>query len=449
MSGSWRVKAALLGVVVLIIVLALPALAAALPPEYPAAWSVSPDGLRQLGALTTDAGLCRGPSGYVFEVASQSSAGGVQALTSKVATGSGAVADSWTYPAKPDTQTFLPKAIARDAAGNLVVAMTSAGGWTIAKFSPSGSLLWDEDYAAGADRAPYAIAFDRKNAVVVVGQCSVAAGTGVDAAVVKWTSRGAFQWAKTLSGTSAVSDFLWGVGTDGNNNVYASGMAGGTRSTAVLRSFTPAGRKRWSVSVGQSTRDVRFVALVVKGTSVYAAGDCHGADGGFVAAKYTLRGKRVWGLKTRIFEQEGAEATGLAVDSTNAVVVAGEASELAPAGVDVPALWKLTPAGRTAWHREVTGTGWSNGTFAALALDGGDKIYAAGMSGAHQQASGTLVMRYSAKGAAQAMWTPDGGPAAVGEFLHLLVVGNQQVLVSGNMEQGQRQAVVYRAKTSR
>ncbi len=448
MSGSRRAVATLVGVAVFIIVLALPALAGALPPEYPAAWSVSPDGLRQLGALTTDAGLCRGPSGYVFEVASQSNGGTVAALVSKVSIATGAVAKSWTYPASPGAS-VLPQAIARDGAGNVVVAMTSATGWTIAKFSASGTLLWDEDYAAGADRAPYAIAFDRKNAVVVIGQCSVAAGTGVDAAVVKWTASGAFQWAKTLSGSGAVNDYFWGVGADANNNVYVSGMAGGTPSVAVLRSFTPAGKQRWSVAAGQSTRSTRFVALVVKGTGVYAAGDCHGADGGFIAAKYTLTGKRLWGLKTRIFAQEGGEARGLAVDSTNAVVVAGEASEVAPAGVDVPALWKLTPAGKTAWHREVIGSGWSNGTFDALALDAADRIYAAGLSGAHQPASGTLLMRYSARGAAQAMWTPDGGPSAFGEFLHLLVIGNQQVLVSGIMEQGQRQAVVYRAKTVR
>ena len=448
MSRSWRVAATLVGVVVLIIALGLPALAGALPPEYPAGWSVSPDGLRQLGALTTDAGLCRGPSGYVFELASQSNGGTVSALVSKVSVASGTVAKTWIYPSSPGA-TVLPRAIARDGAGNMVVAMKSAGGWTIAKFSSSGTLLWDEDYAAGADRAPYAIAFDRKNAVIVVGQCSVGPDTGVDGAVVKWTAGGAFQWAKTLSGAGAVYDTTSGVGTDANNNVYVSGTAGGTRASAVLRSYTPAGRQRWSVTAGQATRNTRFVALVVKGAGVYAAGDCHGADGGFIAAKYTLRGKRVWGLKTRIFQEEGAAATGLAVDSTNAVVVGGEASEIAPGGMDVPALWKLTPAGKTAWHRELTGTGWSNGGFAALAVDAADRIYAAGMSGAHQPASGTLVMRYSAKGAAQAMWTPDGGPSAVGEFLHLLVIGNRQVLVSGIMEQGQRQAVVYRAKTTR
>lgn len=448
MSRSWRVAATLVGVAILIVVLALPALAGALPPEYPAGWSVSPDGLRQLGALTTDAGLCRGPSGYVFEVASQSGAGTVVALISKVSVASGTVAKTWTYPASPGAD-MLPRAIARDGAGNVVVAMKSAGGWTIAKFSPSGSLLWDEDYAAGADRAPYAIAFDRKNAVLVIGQCSVGPDTGVDGAVVKWTAGGAFQWVKTLSGAGAVYDAMSGVGTDADNNVYVSGTAGGTRASAVLRSYTPAGKQRWSITAGQATRDTRFVALVVKGASVYAAGDCHGANGGFIAAKYTLRGKRVWGLKTRIYQEEGASATGLAVDSTNAVVVGGEASEIAPAGVDVPALWKLTPAGRTAWHRELTGTGWSDGGFAALAVDAADRIYAAGRSGARQPASGTLVMRYSAKGAAQAMWTPDGGPASVGEFLRLLVIGNQQVLVSGIMEQGQRQAVVYRAKTTR
>ena len=37
----------------------------------------------------------------------------------------------------------------------------------------------------------------------------------------------------------------------------------------------------------------------------------------------------------------------------------------------------------------------------------------------------------------------------MGEFLHVLVVSSTQVLASGIFEQGQRTAVVYRAKTTR
>lgn len=452
---SRHIVAALSCVAVCTAALLLPALAAALPPEYPAAWAISPGGMRTLGALTTDAGFCKGPSGYVFEVASQSSAGGVQALISKVATGSGAVADSWTYPATPDTQTFLPKAIARDAAGNVVVAMEdrTAGGWMVAKFSAAGTLLWDEPYPAGADRQPWAVCVDRSGAVIVAGQCSVGTDTGIDGAVVKWPSSGGdFKWAKTLSGAGAVNDSFLAVGTDAGKNVYVCGSLGGTLSKAVLQSYSPAGAKRWFAPAPRMARNTQYTALVVKGSSVYAAGDCRGTDGGYIAAKYTVAGKRLWGgVRSLIFpasKAEGAHAGGLAVDSTNAVVVAGEAGEVAPKGVDVPSLWKLTPLGKTAWHRELTGTGWSNGGFTSVALDSKDRIYAAGMSGAPQPEVGMLIMRYSASGTAQAKWTPGAAPG-MGEFLHVLVVSSTQVLASGIFEQGQRTAVVYRAKTTR
>ncbi len=448
MGGSLRVTTALL-VVVGVVILFLPAVAGALPPEYPAAWGISPGGMRLLDPLTTDAGLCKGPSGYVFEVASRSSGGGVQAVVSKVAVGSGAVADSWSYPAVPGSETYLPKAIARDPSGNVVVAMEdrTGGGWMVAKFTAAGKLLWDEAYAAGADRAPWGVACDRTGAVVVVGHCSVAAGSGYDGAVVKWSTGGAFRWAKTLRGAGAVNDGFLGVGTDAYNNVYVCGALGGTRAAAVLRSYTAKGGKRWFATAPQATRSTSFTALVVKGSNVYAAGACSGATrGGLLAAKYTLAGKRLWGgLKTLLYPGD-AQATTMAVDRANAVVVAGEA-ELASG--DVPALWKVSPLGKSAWHREVTATGWSNGGFAAVALDSKGRVYAAGMSGAGQPESGTLMMRYSASGAPQAKWTPDGQAPSVGEFLHVLVLSDTQVVASGILEQGTRSAVVFRAKTTR
>lgn len=452
MARSRRRFALLLCIVVVGLSFCLSGVAFALPPEFPAAWGFTPGGLLQLTEMTSDVGLCKGPSGYVFELASDASAGGVRALVSKVAVADGTVADSWVYP-EAGPNLFLPEAVARDAAGNVVVAMhdQGAGGWMIAKFSSGGTLLWDRPYAAGAGCAPYSVCCDRTGAVIVTGQCSVAAGTALDGAVVKWTSGGTFKWVRTLSGAGAVNDLLLSAGTDANNNVYVCGVLGSASlAKAVLRSYTPAGRLRWKVTGGQATRSTQFNALVVKGTSVYVAGTCRGSEnGGFIAAKYTLGGKRLWGgVKTRLFP-EGAGATSMAVDRTNAVVVVGEVSELAPAGMDVPAVWKLTPLGKTAWHRELTGTGWSNGSFAAVAVDSKGRIYAAGFSGAPDPQSGPLLMRYSTGGTAQAMWTPDGESWASGELLHLVVVSDTKVLASGILEQGLRRAVVYRAAMAR
>jgi hypothetical protein len=453
MARSWRPRAMLACIAAIgLTLLCLPGVAAALPAEYPSGWGFVPGGLLQLPASTSDVGFCKGPSGYVFELASDASAGGVRALVSKVAVADGTVADSWVYP-EAGTNAFLPKAVARDAAGNIVVAMQdqSAGGWMVAKFTAAGALLWDRPYAAGTGCVPYSVCCDRAGAVIVTGQRSVTPGTALDGAVVKWTSGGTYKWARPLSGVGAVNDLLLAAGTDANNNVYVCGVLGSASlAKAVLRSYTPAGRLRWKMTAGQATRSTQFNALVVKGTSVYVAGTCRGAEnGGFIAAKYTLGGKRLWGGgKTRLFP-EGAGATSMAVDRTNAVVVVGEASELAPAGVDVPAVWKLSPLGKTAWHRELTGTGWSDGSFAAVGLDSKNRIYAAGFSGAPKPESGGLLMRYSAGGTAQAMWTPDGESWASGEMLHVLVLSDTGVLASGILEQGGRRAVVFRAATVR
>jgi len=455
MDRSWRAAVTTLcGATLLVLLLLLPVAAGALPPQYPAGWSISPGGVLLLGDYTSDAGLCKGPSGFVFEAASgRSTAGGYEARVSKVSVATGAVAGHWAYPAVPDTRAFIPKAIARDAKGNIVVAMQdqAASGWMVAKFSPAGVLLWDRPYAVGADRSPAVICFDSTGAVIVAGQAGVSAESGQDGLVVKWTAAGVFKWAQVVKGSGAVIDYLWSASTDANGNVYACGMLGSAPlAKAVVRSYSPAGKQRWSVTVAQATRSARFTSLVVKGASLYVTGDCHGSvDGGLLAAKYTLGGKRLWGGVKMLRYPHGAAANDLAVDRTNAMVIVGEAEEIGATSVDTPIIWKVSPLGRSAWHREVAVPRSSNGGFRAVALDSKDRIYAAGGANVPQPFNGMLAMRYSAAGAAQAMWAPHAAASGYGELLSVVVASDSQVVVSGIFEAGVRNAILYRAKTTR
>ena len=207
----------LCGAALLVLVLLSPAAAAALPPEYPSGWGISPGGVLLLGDSVSDVGLCKGPSGFVFEVASgPSTAGGNEVRVTKVRIATGEVADRWIYPAVQDTKFYDPKAFARDAKGNVVVAMEDQfqSGWLVAKFNPAGALLWDRRFATGVGRVPAAICFDRTGAVIVAGQGGATAATGKDGRVIKWSAGGAFKWAVDVAGRGAATDWLWSVATD-------------------------------------------------------------------------------------------------------------------------------------------------------------------------------------------------------------------------------------------
>ena len=177
-------------------------------------------------------------------------------------------------------------------------------------------------------------------------------------------------------------------------------------------------------------------------------GDCHGSvDGGLLAAKYTLGGKRLWGGVKMLRYPHGAVAYDLAVDRTNAMVVVGEAEEIGATSVDTPIVWKVDPRGKSAWHREVAVPGSTNGGFRAVALDGKNRVYAAGAAYAPLPINGMLAMRYSAAGAAQAMWAPHAAASGFGELLSVVVASKSQVVVSGRFGPGGK-AVLYRAKTT-
>ncbi|MFO0875887.1 MAG: SdrD B-like domain-containing protein [Gemmataceae bacterium] len=149
------------------------------------------------------------------------------------------------------------RALARDAAGNLVVggsfegnlnyqvgispaSLPSAGGsdGLLARFSPTGSLEWLQGLGGTASDQVTAVAVDFDSNVLVAGtfEGSAILGTPLpfvvvssgqtDVFVAKTTSSGFLSWAVSLGNTAA--DEVRGLATDGNNGVYLTGAFGGT-----------------------------------------------------------------------------------------------------------------------------------------------------------------------------------------------------------------------------
>jgi hypothetical protein len=435
-------------VAALTILVAVPAVAGAVPLQYPNGWTFSLSGLRQMPFSVDTRAFCRGPAGSVYEVALSRVTEYYAGIT-RFRVSDGAELKAWTYPATPGPG-VIPMAAASDAAGNLFVAVETQQmprHWVVLKFDRTGKRLWRRSYDSG--ETPYGMVVDHHGAVIVAGT-STGAG-GYDAAVVKWSSSGGLKWKRMIS-TSGL-DLVTAVAVDANDNVYAAGNSeNGGSGKAILRSWTPSGHQRWMATATNPLGGMpAWRHISVKGTSVFVAGQSTGipATSAFMAMKYTTAGKRAWSSIRRLPNDHGAWVEGLAVDRAGAAVIAGYAYDAGAAGQDAGVVWKLTAKGATSWSRSFTNDAWPHdGEFDAVGVDSKNRIYAAGGQWVTGGTGNLLIVRYSPTGTEQAMWRSDGQQSGFCAFSHLLVLSDSQVVAAGKVAGNGQNAAVYRAKTT-
>ena len=121
------------------VLVAVPAVAGAVPPQYPNGWTFAPSGLRQIPASVDTRAFCKGPEGTVYEVALGKTTASYASIA-RIRVSDGKSVKSWTYPATRGGS-VVPRAAASDAAGNLYVAVETQTGkknWVVLKFDRSG-----------------------------------------------------------------------------------------------------------------------------------------------------------------------------------------------------------------------------------------------------------------------------------------------------------------------
>jgi hypothetical protein len=432
------------------VLVAVPAVAGAAPPQYPNGWATPMSGLRQMPFSVDTRGFCKGPAGSVYEVALSHTTEYYAGIT-RFRVSDGAELKAWTYPATPGPG-VIPMAAASDAAGNLFVAVETqtTPDWVVLKFDRNGKRLWKRSYDSGKGQdTPYGMVVDHHGAVIVSGT-SAGAG-GYDAAVVKWSSSGKLKWKRMIS--TAGPDLVTALAADANDNVYAAGDSeNGGSGKAILRSWTPAGHQRWTAKATNTLGGMpAWRHISIKGTSVYVAGQSTGiaATSAFMAMKYTTAGKRAWSGIRRLANDHGAWVQGLAVDRAGAAVIAGYAFDSGPSGKDQGVVWKLTAKGATSWHHAFANAAWPHdGEFDAVGVDSKNRVYAAGGQWVTGGTGNLLIVRYSPSGAEQAMWRSDGQQSGFCAFSDLLVLRDTQVVAAGKVAGNGQNAAVYRAKTT-
>jgi hypothetical protein len=250
----------------------------------------------------------------------------------------------------------------------VVTALTSFGlaDGFLAKYGPSGTLVWVARIGGIATEAVSSVARDAAGNLFLGGSFEGAAdfdpGTatqfltsvgGVDGYVVKFAPTGSLLWAQRFGGTSA--DRVTDVAVDAAGNVYAAGgFAGqadaqpaaggqitsdGSAPDGFLLSLDNSGIVRWAIPVGGIEEDAAVAVTVTSAQAVVVGGTFRGtADfapgialstlvsaGGVDAfvASYTTAGALQWSRALSGTSDETVQSGSLAAGGAGGIAVAG------------------------------------------------------------------------------------------------------------------------------
>ena len=169
----------------------------------------------------------------------------------------------------------------------------------LAKYDPTGSLLWARDIAgtAGAIDEGYALAVDASGNVAAAGSfqnsatfgtTTLTAGGSFDSFVTKLNASGQFLWASATAGSGSTVAQPAGLTFDGSGNVVATGLFSGTvnfktpaspvnltsaGSTDIfVQKLDPSGNVLWAESVGSLDVDQGSGVVTDASGNLYVTG---------------------------------------------------------------------------------------------------------------------------------------------------------------------------------
>ena len=322
-------------------------------------------------------------------------------------------------------------AVAVDKSGNVIVVGTVSGSIDfgggvltgvgsgdifIAKFSPTGQVLWSKLVGGAQQDAANAVATDGQGNVFVVGyygygltgtpgsidfgggQITSTSANG-SAFVAKYTSSGQYVWTRSLGSSSGSA--ATGVVADGSGNVVLTGAfsgagnfggqtltsAGGT--DIFLAQYASDGSHNWSQRFGGTSGDTAEGVAVDGSGNVAITGSFAGTvdfgGGGLTdnghpnifLAKFSSSGLHRWSKAFSSYVDFGDQANSVGMDSAGNVVIAGKIVNAVDFGTGLLMLnqngdvfvAKFSASGGALWAKRFGGP--AEDYASAVSLDGG------------------------------------------------------------------------------
>jgi hypothetical protein len=300
-------------------------------------------------------------------------------------------------------------------------SLTSAGGGDVylAKYSAVGGYLWSKRFGGTSNEVPKGIAVDSAGNIVITGFFAgsvnfggaTLTGTSASGFLAKYSSAGTHLWSRRLTTTSSLDEGM-AVGVDGAGNVIVAGgfystvnFGGGSLTSAgaediALLKYSSAGGFLWSKRVGGAGDDLAMSLAVDKttgefvvsghftGSANFGGGNLASAGGNdaFVA-RFNSSGTHTW--SRRWGGSSDDRSFGVAVDRLGNVAVTGmftnsvdfgggPISNVGGVGSSDIFLVKLSPAGVHMWSKGFGSSLVANQFGYAVAFDSSDNVLLTG-----------------------------------------------------------------------
>jgi uncharacterized delta-60 repeat protein len=298
-------------------------------------------------------------------------------------------------------------AVAVDGSNNVIVTGYSWGGsgswydYATIKYSSAGVALWTNRYNGPGNLSDlaYAVAVDASNNVIVTG-ASTGSGLYYDYATIKYSSAGVPLWTNRYTGPGNANGQANSVAVDGSNDIIVTGYSTGSGSGydyATIK-YSSAGVPLWTNRYnGPGNGDDEAVAVASDASNnVVVTGFSNGGGSSYDYAtlKYSSAGVPLWTNRYNGPGNGPDEATAVAVDGSNNVLVTGYSTNSA-SGYDYATL-KYSSAGVPLWTNRYNGLGNANDLARAVAVDHGGNVIVAGYSTGSGGDNDFATVKYSA-----------------------------------------------------
>jgi len=229
----------------------------------------------------------------------------------------------------------------------------------LARYDGEGQVQWAKALGGSGSSSGWALAADQEDQVfltglfygqAVLGAATLTSRGSSDIFVGRFDASGKVLWARQAGGME--SDDGYGIGTDGQGNVYVSGVFGGkavfgtttlsssSGSNGFLAKYSNSGKLLWALNPG-GKNDSHGNALAVDGAgNAYLTGYYKGVadfgatslvssgDGELFVAKYNALGKAQWALRAKGTSSSTSSGQGIHVDGQGQVWVTGRFTQM-------------------------------------------------------------------------------------------------------------------------
>ncbi|NVM31326.1 MAG: hypothetical protein HWN65_20980 [Candidatus Helarchaeota archaeon] len=124
------------------------------------------------------------------------------------------------------------------------------------KFASNGTELWNKNWGDSHNDEVHGLTIDKNNFIYVTGFTKNPSTAKPDIFIRKYNSSGSLIWNRTWGGSE--DDVGWGIGVDGNNDIYLSGYTssfGAGQSDILFLKYDSEGNQIWNYTWGNSYDD--------------------------------------------------------------------------------------------------------------------------------------------------------------------------------------------------